>query len=67
MNRFDELADRLDAIVAELDELAFDGLSEAVHEGATSRPPSDKQLMQARRSVEKAANVLRQIIPPHTG
>ena len=38
VNRFDELADRLDAIVDELDELAFDQLSEAVHDGATSRP-----------------------------
>ena len=64
MNRFDDLADRLDAIVAELDELAFDQLSEAVHDGATSRPDADKQLVQARRAVEKAAHVLRRITPP---
>ena len=64
MNRFDELADRLDAIVAELDELAFDTLSEAVHDGATSRPESGKQLVQARRAVEKAAHVLRSVTPP---
>ena len=64
MNRFDELAERLDAIVAELDEIAFDHLTEAVHDGATSRPASDKQLMQARRAVERAAHVLRQITLP---
>jgi exonuclease VII small subunit len=64
MSRFEELADRLDAIVSELDELAFDQLSEAVHEGATARPDADKQLEQARRAVEKAAHVLRQITPP---
>ena len=64
MNRFDELADRLDAILAELDDLALEALSEAVHSGATSRPQADKQLMQARRAVEKAAYVLRRITPP---
>ena len=64
VSRFDELADRLDAIVAELDELAFDQLSEAVHDGATSRPDADKQLVQARRAVEKAAHVLRRITSP---
>ena len=64
MNRFDELADRLDAIVAELDDLAFEGLSEAVHGGATSRPEADKQLVQARRAVEKASYLLRKITRP---
>jgi hypothetical protein len=61
MNRFADLAERLDAIVAELDELAYDRLSEALHEGATTRPEGDKQIVQARRAVEKAAHVLRQI------
>jgi hypothetical protein len=64
VSRFEELADRLDAIVSELDELAFDQLSEAVHDGATARPAADKQLVQARRAVEKAAHALRQITPP---
>jgi hypothetical protein len=63
MNRFEELAERLDAVAAELDDLAFEQLSEAVHDGATSRPEADKQLVQARRAVEKAAHVLRQITP----
>jgi hypothetical protein len=64
VSRFDELADQLDAIVAELDELAFDQLSLAMHDGATQRPATDKQLVQARRAVEKAAHVLRRITPP---
>ena len=63
MSRYEELADRLDAIVAELDELAYDQLSEAVHDGATARPDVDKQLVQARRAVEKAAHVLRRVTP----
>jgi hypothetical protein len=63
MNRFEELAERLDAVAAELDDLAFEQLSEAVHDGATSRPEADRQLVQARRAVEKAAHVLRRITP----
>jgi hypothetical protein len=58
--RTDDLADRLDAIVAELDELSFDLLQQAVADGATARPPDDKVLVQARRAVEKAARLLRQ-------
>jgi hypothetical protein len=64
VNRFEELAEQLDGIVAELDELAFDRLKEAVHEGATTRPDADKQLVQARRAAEKAAYVLRRITSP---
>jgi hypothetical protein len=52
------LADRLEAILADLDELAFDELREAVADGATTRPQSDKELAKARRAVEKAARVL---------
>jgi hypothetical protein len=55
---YDHLADRLDAIVEELDEIAFDQLREAA---ATKqgRPADDKRLTQARRAVEKAARLLR--------
>lgn len=59
MSRGEELADRLDAIVEELDQWAFDDLQQAVADGATSRPASDKELAKARRAVEKAAHVLR--------
>ena len=61
MSRVEELADRLEQIVAELDELAFDRLREAVADGATERPPADKELAKARRAAEKAAHVLRSI------
>jgi hypothetical protein len=53
--------DRLEAIAADLDELAFDRLREAVAEGEVERPAEDKKLMQARRAIEKAAAVLRQL------
>jgi hypothetical protein len=55
------LADRLDAIVADLDELAFDRLRAAAADGATERPADDKELVKARRAIEKAAHILRQI------
>ena len=59
MSRFDDLADRLESIGADLDELAFDQLREAGADGATSRPSTDKELAKARRAAEKAAHILR--------
>jgi len=53
--------ERLEAIAADLDEMAFDRLREAVADGEVTRPADDKQLMQARRAIEKAAAVLRQL------
>lgn len=53
--------ERLDAIAADLDEVAFDRLREAVADGEVKRPADDKKLMQARRAIEKAAAVLRQL------
>jgi hypothetical protein len=58
VNAYTELAGRLQSILEDLDELAFDQLREAVADGATVRPHSDKELAKARRSVEKAARVL---------
>ena len=58
MSDYDSLAERLRSILDDLDELAFDQLREAVADGATSRPQSDKELAKARRSVEKAVRVL---------
>ena len=55
------IADRLEAIVEELDEIAFDRLRQAAADGATERPASDRQITRARRSVEKAAAVLRSV------
>jgi hypothetical protein len=61
MTRYAELAERLEAIGAELDELSFDLLQQAVADGAIQRPAADKTLTQARRAVEKAAGLLRQL------
>lgn len=64
MSDLEQIADRLDAIVADLDELAFDRLREAAADGATERPASDKELAKARRAAEKAAHVLRNLVDP---
>jgi hypothetical protein len=55
------LADRLEAIVEELDEIAFDRLRSAAGEGQVERPDADRELTKARRAVEKAVAVLRGI------
>ena len=55
---FDDLAEQLDAIAAELDDRAFELLREAAAE-RSGRPADDKRLTQARRAVEKAAPLLR--------
>lgn len=49
---------RIESIIEELDEFQFDALREAVAE-RTGRPADDKRLTQARRALEKAANLLR--------
>ena len=61
MGDYDRLVERLEAIGEELDEIAFDRLREAVADGELARPTDDKKLMQARRAIEKAAGVLRQL------
>jgi hypothetical protein len=58
---YEHLVDRLEQVVSELDEIAFDRLREAVAEGATERPADDKELAKARRAVEKAAHILRSL------
>lgn len=55
------LVERLESVAADLDEMAFDRLREAVADGEVARPADDKKLMQARRAIEKAAAVLRQL------
>lgn len=55
---YDHLADRLDAVVADLDEVMFDLLREAAAAKA-GRPADDKRLTQARRAIEKASRLLR--------
>lgn len=58
---YGHLVDRLESIADELDEIAFDRLREAVADGELTRPADDKKLMQARRAIEKAVGVLRQL------
>jgi hypothetical protein len=64
---FASLADRLEALIADLDELAFDRLREAVADGATQRPQSDKELTKARRAAEKSAHILRRLAEAGSG
>lgn len=61
MSGYGHLIDRLESVAADLDELAFDRLREASADGEVARPDDDKRLMQARRAIEKAATVLRQL------
>ncbi|MEY4338739.1 MAG: hypothetical protein RLZ14_589 [Actinomycetota bacterium] len=55
---YDHLADRLDAVAADLDEVLFDQLREAAA-ARSGRPADDKRLTQARRAIEKASHLLR--------
>lgn len=61
MDRLGPLADRLDEINEELDEVMFDLLRAASAAGATERPRADKRMAQARRAIDKAAGLLRQL------
>jgi hypothetical protein len=61
MSDYEGLIERLESVAADLDEMAFDRLREAVADGELARPDDDKKLMQARRAIEKAAGVLRQL------
>jgi hypothetical protein len=59
--RIEALVGQLEAIAAELDEITFEQLREAVADGAAERPAADKQLVRARRAIEKAAHALQQL------
>jgi type IV secretory pathway VirD2 relaxase len=56
---YDDLAERLDAIAADLAERAIGVLRAAVERGDDRRPDEERRLTQARRAVEKAAHLLR--------
>ena len=58
MDRYADLARRLEQIAADLDDLSLDLLHDAVAEGATKRPDADRTVTQARRAVEKAMRLL---------
>ncbi|MEO6123019.1 MAG: hypothetical protein ABIR32_04860 [Ilumatobacteraceae bacterium] len=59
--RFDDLADRLDAIAEEIAEAAIDELRGALQRGEAKRPTLEKRLTQSRRAVEKASHLLRRL------
>jgi hypothetical protein len=54
---YDELVDRLQTVVDDLDQISFDQLREASSQ-RQGRPPDDKRLTQARRALEKAIRLL---------
>jgi hypothetical protein len=55
----ERLADRLDEIGEELADLAMAALRRALDEGEDARPATERRITRARRSVEKAASLLR--------
>ena len=54
----DHIRTQLEQIAEQLDDLAMSVLRDAVDEGATTRPEEEKKLTRARRSVEKAIQLL---------
>ena len=61
MSDVGDLIARLESVAADLDDLAFDRLREAVADGEVARPADDRTMMQARRAIEKAAAALRRL------
>jgi hypothetical protein len=55
----DDIRGRLESIAEELADLAMDALREAIDAGERGRPAEERRLSQARRSVERAASLLR--------
>lgn len=55
--RLDEIVTRLESVASDLDDIAFDELREAAAAGQ-GRPEIDKVVLQARRAIEKARNLL---------
>ena len=60
-NTFESLAEQLDAISEQIAETALDELKAALRRGEQKRPATERSLTQARRAVEKAAHLLRNI------
>lgn len=55
---FQEIRERLEAIAAELADLAIERLRESIDAGGTELPVDERRLTRARRAVEKAAAIL---------
>ncbi len=58
MDSIENIVDKLTTIAEELNEVAMSILSDAISEGKTDRPPLEKKVSQARRTVEKAIHQL---------
>jgi predicted ABC-type ATPase len=57
---FDDIRQRLEAISEELADLAIARLRDSIDAGGHELPVDEKRLTRARRSVEKAASILRE-------
>jgi hypothetical protein len=55
----DDIRGRLEAIAEELADLAMEALRDAIDAGEQRRPAEERRFTQARRSVERAASLLR--------
>ena len=55
----DDIRERLEVIAEELADLALVSLRESIDAGRTDPGPTERRLSRARRSVEKAAALLR--------
>jgi predicted ABC-type ATPase len=60
---FQELAARLEVISDELAELAIVRLRESIDAGGHELPVDERRLTRARRAVEKAISILRDVDP----
>lgn len=59
MDRIDEIVAELERLSGELNDVAMALLAEAIDAGASERPPLEKAVSQARRTVDKAVHQLR--------
>ena len=59
MEEIERITAELEQLSSDLNDVAMAILSEAIRERATCRPPDEKKVSQARRSVEKAIQHLR--------
>ena len=58
---FDDIRQRLEAISEELADLAIERLKASIDAGGTELPVDERRLTRARRAVEKAAALLREL------
>lgn len=58
MNDIERIIDQLRTISEDLTDVSMQILSDAISDGATSRPKDEKAVSQARRSVDKAISQL---------